>query len=46
MLEFATHRILFSTIFLYAFAYLMMMRLICVIGKFAFVLLCFVIGFF
>jgi hypothetical protein len=35
MLEVGTHRILLSAVFLYTFAHLMMMRLICALSKFA-----------
>jgi hypothetical protein len=45
-LEFATYHIIFSTIFLYTFAHLMMMHLICVLCNFAFVVMGFVLGFF
>jgi hypothetical protein len=46
MLDPKTRRILLSTIFLYTFAHLMMMHLICALYKFAFTFLCFVLGLF
>ncbi len=46
MLEARNRHILLSAIFLYIFAHLMMIFLICVLCKFAFFVLCFLSGFF
>jgi hypothetical protein len=46
MLEARTRHIFLSAIVLYSFVHLMMMHLISMLCKFAFALLCFVVGFF